>query len=95
MERENNFIIQNGNEVSGDQELFFPGEDVTFLPDTVDIYDILVRVGIFPSKSQARKNWNKTGKEIPEGFSHFDRVGKLNKTITILNPTFRKERKRR
>jgi len=86
-----NFIILNDSNQSGDAELFFGDhegnlhDDITIeiTPDK-DMYDILVMTNIFKSKGDARKNWTKTGKEIPWGFSYF-RVGKLRHTICILN----------
>ena len=51
-----------------------------------DMFDILVRIGMFPSKNQARKNWKRTDKEIPAGWSEFKNCGKLNHTIYIWNP---------
>lgn len=67
-----------------EQELFFCGEDVTFLESSADMYDVLVLVQIFTSKSQARKSGR--DKEIPKGFTELT-VGKLKKKIYIFNPT--------
>jgi len=89
---ETNFIIKNGNELPGDAELFFSKEPVVFL-ENVTMIDLLVYISIFPSKGQARKNWEPIQKkleldpmEIPEGWSDFYGLGKLNHRITILNP---------
>ena len=54
----------------------------------VDMYDLLVISGIFKSRSQAKKNWIRTGKEIPEGWSYFEKIGKLNNSLTVLNSIF-------
>lgn len=59
------------------------GEDVFIMPEGTTLIDLLVLMGIFTSKSQAKKNW-KGVIEIPSGFSHFSKLGKLNKTLTIL-----------
>lgn len=87
---EHNFIIMNDNNDPRDIELFFDNEDVTFVPGG-DMFDILVQVGIFPSRSQARKNWIKTGREIPDGFTDIQKVGKQWHRITILKPIGRWE----
>tara|TARA_Y100000310_G_C20593346_1_gene769240 strand:- start:1178 stop:1357 length:180 start_codon:yes stop_codon:yes gene_type:complete len=55
------------------------------VPEGTDIFDLLVNIGLFPSKSQARKNW-KREKEIPAGFSDFPNLGKKKLRMTILNP---------
>ena len=50
--------------------------------DSILLAHFMVRAGVFPSVSQARKNgWNKP---IPKGFSQFI-VGKNKALITILN----------
>jgi hypothetical protein len=54
--------------------------------DVVDIYDILVKASIFKSKGDARKNWTRTGKEIPWGFNDFENIGKLKHRIVIYKP---------
>lgn len=73
-----------------------PMEDAIFSKDvdpsqfiqplhTQDMFDILVGIGVFKSKSEARKNWRGTGQQIPEGFNSFT-VGKLKNRIFIWNP---------
>lgn len=90
-----NFVIVNQHFCSSDVELFFDDEKVEYIKcpidsgigdRPIDMYDILVKVGIFKSKSIARKNWNRTGPQIPKGFSDFKGIGKLKRRITILNP---------
>lgn len=87
-----NFIINNGNELSNDSQLFFSDrsgivqEPVIEVSPDKDIYDILVMANIFPSKGQAKKNWTRTDAAISEGFTDFKNIGKLRHRITILNP---------
>jgi len=81
-----NFIVSNGNQKIEDEELFFGIEKVSYISDIYNMSDVLVDCGVFKSKSQARKNWKKSGMRIPEGFSEFKNIGKLRKSITILNP---------
>lgn len=52
--------------------------------DSVNMWDILVMAGVFPSKSQARKNWNGPV-EIPWGFNQWT-VGKQRTVISIWKP---------
>lgn len=87
-----NFTVPNGNELPTDVSLFFSDESglvqepvIEISPDK-DMYDILVLAGIFPSKGQAKKNWARTGAEIPKGFTDLTNIGKLRHRITILNP---------
>lgn len=82
---EHNIVIDTTYIKESDISLFFGKENVIHLPEGVDMYDILVEFSIFSSKSDAKKNWNRTGKEIPFGFSDFEKIGKFNHRITILN----------
>lgn len=85
-----NIIIVNGFIEEEDKELIFQDEDVVMRSPLTDIHDLLLELGSFPSKSQARKNW-KGPKTIPDGFSEFS-VGKLRRKLTIWNPTESKGR---
>jgi len=86
LETETNFVIRNVRFKNSDVDLFFDDEEVNVVMDpNWDMFDLLVFAGIFKSKSQARKNWNRTGAEIPNGFSDFKNIGKGKKRITILN----------
>ena len=81
-----NFIIDNQHRLEGDEASFFGPEPVDVLPASATMLDALVKAGIFPSKSEARKNW-KGPIEIPDGFSEWV-VGKLKNRMTILKPVF-------
>ena len=79
-----NVIIDNGNIRSSDRDALFPAdEEVHFLSTDTDIFDLLVLLGTFSSKSQARKNW-KHGPLQP-GWSEFF-VGKIKRQLCIWNP---------
>jgi hypothetical protein len=64
------------------------GEDEIYLrvPVEYDMYDCLVYLGVFNSRSEARKNWIRTGKEIPPGYNEFKNIGKQRKSLYIWNP---------
>jgi hypothetical protein len=81
-----NVVIDNPNFEDEDIKTLFPDdEDVKlFKEGTIDIFDLLVMMGSFQSKGQAKKNWAGP-KEIPFGFSEFI-VGKLKRHLTIWNP---------
>jgi len=64
----------------------FNGEEIVLVDSSLDMYDILKMCGLFSSKSEARKNWTRTGKEVPKGFSDFERIGKMKHRLTIFNP---------
>ena len=90
-----NYIVINGNNERDDAELFFhgfddipayPDDDVTYIAGGFTMWDILFHAGLFSSKSQARKNWTRTGEAIPKGFSHFIHLGCAHSEIAILNP---------
>lgn len=88
MGKEFNFVItnENLNENSDLIDALFGGEGFVPLSTGADMFDILVMTGMFRSKSDARKNWNRTGQSVPEGFTDLERIGKLKKRITIWNP---------
>ena len=82
-----NFVIKN-KYYETEKDLIhhlFDGEKYELLED-VDMYDVLKIAGIFRSKSEARKNWKRTGKEIPKGYNEFLNIGKLHNQIFIFNP---------
>ncbi len=77
------FIVDNGNLRGDEQYLFFQGDEVEFVPVGTTLFDLLVRAGVFKSKSQARKNWKK-GKLL-SGFNYFHRLGKKRVTLCVLD----------
>jgi len=83
MRLDKNFIVPNQFLQDRDKELLFGDEQIEEL-QTTDIFEVLVVCGIFPSKSQARKNWNRG--EIKDGWNDFDRIGKLKHRICVWVP---------
>jgi len=93
MGKEFNFVIDNENfdnnkdlieslfELESDEMLRMIPVELDF-----DMFDILVEAGLFRSKSDARKNWKRTGKDVPEGFTDIKDIGKLHNRLTIWNP---------
>ena len=80
-----NRIVHNDNFIAWDKKAIFDDEEVVqILPDATMV-DLLVRIGAFPSKGQARKNW-KGSITIPDGFSEFF-IGKKRRHLTIWNPS--------
>lgn len=84
MNQDNFFIMKNGLQFDTDKELFFNTQDVSIIPSESTILDVLVTLGVFPSKGQAKKNW-KGEVRIPEGFSAIEGIGKLKINVFILN----------
>jgi hypothetical protein len=83
MENETNILI-GGNIEEQDKELFFgplkENDKFQVMSNETIWADILVPLGIFSSRGQARKNgWF----EIPNGFTNI-KVGKKKHLITIL-----------
>jgi hypothetical protein len=75
--------------VEENAHIFFPDiiqsaldDKVMWLPNSADMYDVLVAAHIFSSRSQARKNW-KGAVDIPLGWSDFF-AGKKKLHIAIL-----------
>jgi hypothetical protein len=79
-----NVIVDNGNVWESDKEILFGDEEVLVISPDVSIFDLLITLGSFTSKSQARKNW-KHGREIPLGWSEFW-IGKVKRQLCIWNP---------
>lgn len=65
--------------------LLFLDERFNTVGTSTTMWDLLAVFQFFPSKSQARKNWRQTGREVPAGFTTFT-IGKLKHTLTIWNP---------
>ena len=91
MGKEFNFVMDNENFLDNEDliESLFDldeTETVQIVPSTFDVFDMLVDVGLFRSKSEARKNWKRTGKDVPEGFTDIKNIGKLHNRLTIWNP---------
>jgi hypothetical protein len=63
-----------------------PGEIMEAITPDMDMFDILVDMGVFKSRSDARKNWKQTGKDIPEGFTDLKGIGKMKHRLTIWVP---------
>ena len=91
-----NVVIENENFKEEDIELLFGkncsscsgcvycrDEEVKRIKN-ISIFDLLVELGAFISKGQARKNWKGPSK-IPDGWSEFI-VGKLKRKLCIWNP---------
>lgn len=87
MNNQFNIIINNEHLVPNKDLIkpLFGDEDTVIIPN-VDMFDILTACEIFKSKGQARKNWKKTGQDVPPGFTDITGIGKLNKRLTIWNP---------
>ena len=83
-----NVIVDNGNSDPEDLWLFANDDgtndqEVMVISSVIDIFDLLLLLRAFPSKSQARKNWKGGG--ILDGWSEF-RVGKFKHHLCIWNP---------
>ena len=87
--KENDFNFVSKNISKKDLDLFLGPtniEEETFIEieDRDIMANLIAKIGVFPSISQARKNgWNKP---IPLGFSEF-KVGKRKIMVSILNLT--------
>jgi hypothetical protein len=81
-ENSKNFMNIDTCDYFGDPKLFFNSESFEIFSSKDNMADIVSRCGIFPSRSQAKKNgWDI---QIPEGFNCFV-VGKKKFQIWILN----------
>ena len=80
-----NVVIENEHLQPRDVSLFFRENDViNILPKETTMADIGVLMGLFPSKSQARKNgWDG---EVPNGWTEKIGIGKLRRSLWIWKP---------
>ena len=65
--------------------LIFDKEDFVLVDSTTDVFDLLVKLDVFPSKGQARKNWTK-GSIIENGYNEILKIGKMHKALYIWKP---------
>jgi len=79
-----NVIIDSDRVRDGDRAMLFPDDEDVRVCSGVDMYDLLVMVGVFKSKGDARKNWHGV-RDIPGGWSEY-KVGKLKKELCVWNP---------
>lgn len=82
MRVDRNFIIDTGHQTKADFQVLFSGEPVEIRPVGTTLADILVECGIFPSKSQARKNGYL---ELSPGWTDLT-IGKLRNRICVWWP---------
>lgn len=86
------FIIENEYLYDTDQEILFADDPVTRVPKETDWLDLLVKAGVFRSRTQGRQNWNNIGKKIGyctaifPGWTEVSQVGKLRHRIYIWKP---------
>ncbi|MDE2425664.1 MAG: hypothetical protein KGO96_07140 [Elusimicrobia bacterium] len=78
--------MDNGNIHETDFNLFDlkENEPIVFVKHNTSMIDLLVELGLFPSKGQARKNWWGPV-ELPDGWFQFS-FGKRKIDIAIWNP---------
>ena len=80
-----NVVVVNGFIRKQDiDSLFPPEEELFFCSPLTSLQDLLVKLGAFESKSQARKIFKV--KTMPDGWSHFT-IGKMRRELCIWNPT--------
>jgi len=85
-----NIIVCNGNIKDTDRTNLFPDNEIVHIlwpGHKKTMLDLLVILGVFKSKSDARKNWRSSSIEIPPGFTHLIGLGKKRKSLHIWNPT--------
>ena len=94
MQKNLNVIVDNDDLWECDEDLLFGDPrhrqacsmDVVHVsPDEADMYDLLVRVGAYPTRILAEQTWKETGAHIPEGYSDFYTTN--GKHLVIWNPT--------
>jgi hypothetical protein len=78
-----NFIIENEHLFGDEAERIFGGEPVTMLPPGSTFQHILVRLGIFSSVSQARKDPKWGSVSLTGGFEDFRNLGKLKLRASV------------
>jgi hypothetical protein len=79
------FVLMNRHLHGLDKLLFHNDDQKWFCYEPKTMLDLLVQAEIFPSKGQARKNWNGPV-EIPPGWSEYHRIGKYRQSVFVLNP---------
>lgn len=87
LNNEFNFLVDNGQLRGKEGSDAFGEEPFEVLPIGTDFWDVLVHMGIFTSKSQAKKDprWGAM-QTLPEGITDIKRIGKLRLRITVFKP---------
>lgn len=86
MTKDINVVVDNGHIDESLLDAMFDGEDFIIVSADRDMFGILAEAGLFPSRSQAMKNWKRTGPEVPDGFTHIEGIGKKRNSIAIWKP---------
>ena len=81
---ERNFIVSSNKVTKAIETEYFGDEEVTYINKNADMYDLLVVAGIYESKEEAAKKWNRSGKDILSGLNDYRKIEGANR-ITILN----------
>lgn len=76
-------IVENGNVQESDVELFYEDDEIHRI-EARDLPNLLVKLGVYKSTSQAR-NAGRKG-DIPEGWTEMFKASKLV-SMTTWNPT--------
>lgn len=81
-----NFFIGDSNDknIAFAKKVVFEEDEIVILNEDSNMWDILVQIGVFKSKGQARKNWKK-GTSIPFGFTEL-LLGKKKNKACIWKP---------
>jgi hypothetical protein len=56
---------------------------IKILPESSDIYDVLVNAGLFRSRTDVKNNWKQVNKEIDCGTTELLNVGKVRENIFV------------
>ena len=79
-------IVKTPHLLDSDRDgYFYEDDEIEYVePGEADVLDLLVRLKVFPSKGQARKNW-KGPVEIPPGWFEAQ-IGKRRLSLFVWNP---------
>ncbi|MHA2274844.1 MAG: hypothetical protein ACXAC2_03720 [Candidatus Kariarchaeaceae archaeon] len=92
--REINIIVMNDHFEDNKHliPLLFEDWDIIHYVNTdINMYDILVKYEFFSSNGDCKRKWNKTGRDIPNGYTDIIQIGKFNRNLTIWNPVSLKD----
>lgn len=78
-----NLIIKSNKIISTDKETLFGDEEVTYIEEPMDMSQLMVKLGIYPSSSKARQA-GRVG-DIPTGWTEYKASKKV--MLYIWNPT--------
>ena len=81
-----NIVVSTGKPSKELYSSHFGKEAVFVVDEKTDMYDLLVTIGVYSSKKQAKRCWRQTGRPIPYGLNTFQINERAEEKLRIFFP---------